>query len=125
MDYTHSPPFRLLHTAVIGAGGQVLVRPADASSDADSKYAPFNQLFIQNFDGQPLEIEYGLGRRIRIPGGLSMGINQPGIDQIRIINVGVAATSEPIEVIWQLRPSTEDIMLAMYMRIPLTDAMRR
>jgi len=108
MDYTHSPPFRLLHTAVIGAGGQVLVRPADASSDADSKYAPFNQLFIQNFDGQPLEIEYGLGRRIRIPGGLSMGINQPGIDQI-----------------WQLRPSTEDIMLAMYMRIPLTDAMRR
>ncbi len=126
MDYTHSPPFRVLHTAAIAAGGGVLVRAGGLDhTDASAKYAPFNRLFIQNFGSQPLEVEYGIGRRIRIPGGASVGIEQPGIDQIRIENVGGAATSEPIEVIYQLQPTTENLLYAIQSGIPLHEAMRK
>lgn len=124
MAFTHSPPFRVLHTAAIAVGASVLIRSAD-NDGPDTKYAPFNQVFIQNFDSQPLELEYGLGRRIRIPGGLSNQIEQPGIDQIRVTNVGVGATSEPIEVIYQLRPTVTDLLYAMQAGVPLEAAMRR
>lgn len=126
MAYTHSPPFRVLQTAPIAAGASVLIRAGGYdSSAADAKYAPFNQIFVQNFDSQPLELEYGLGRKMRIPGGMSMEINQPGIDQIRINNVGTAVTSEPIEIIYQLRPTVEDLLYASIAGIPLDVAMRR
>ena len=126
MAYTHSPPFRVLHTAPIAVGASVLIRSAGYdSSTADAKYAPFNQIFVQNFDSQPLELEYGLGRKMRIPGGMSMEVKQPGIDQIRISNAGTAITSEPIEVIYQLRPTVEDMLYASIAGIPLDVAMRR
>lgn len=126
MDYTHSPPFRVLHTVAIAAGGSVLIRAGGIDqSDAAAKYAPFNRLFIQNFDAQPLEVEYGIGRRIRVPGGASVGIDQPGIDQIRIENVGAAATTEPIEIIYQLQPTQENLLYAMLTGMPLHEAMRR
>lgn len=126
MAYTHSPPFRVLQTAPIAAGASVLIRAGGYdSSAADAKYAPFNQIFVQNFDSQPLELEYGLGRKMRIPGGMSMEINQPGIDQIRINNVGTAVTSKPIEIIYQLRPTVEDLLYASIAGIPLDEAMRR
>lgn len=126
MAYTHSPPFRVLQTAPIAAGASVLIRAGGYdSSAADAKYAPFNQIFVQNFDSQPLELEYGLGRKMRIPGGMSMEINQPGIDQIRINNVGTAVTSKPIEIIYQLRPTVEDLLYASIAGIPLDVAMRR
>ena len=123
---TSSPPFRVLHTASIPVGGSVMIRAAGFDSGAaDAKYAPFNRLFIQNFDSQPLDIEYGLGRRIRVPGGLSMNVDEPGIDQIRIINAGAGATSEPIEVIYQLKPTVEDLLYSMLTGAPLDAAMRR
>ncbi|MCC7570555.1 hypothetical protein KO465_04365 [Candidatus Micrarchaeota archaeon] len=126
MDYTHSPPFRVLHEDAIPAGGFVLIRAGGLDHrDAAAKYAPFNRLFIQNFDSQPLEVEYGIGRKIRVPGGASVGIDQPGIDQIRIENVGGSATSEPIEVIYQLQPTVENLLYAMQAGIPLHEAMRR
>lgn len=126
MAYTHSPPFRVLHTAPIAVGASVLIRSGGYdSSAADAKYAPFNQVFVQNFDSQPLELEYGLGRKMRIPGGMSMEVNQPGIDQIRITNAGTAITSEPIEIIYQLRPTVEDLLYASIAGIPLDVAMRR
>ena len=110
-EYIHSPPFRVLHPAAIPVGGSVLIRAGGIDHvDAAAKYAPFNRLFIQNFDSQPLEVEYGIGRRIRIPGGASVGIDQPGIDQIQIQNVGAAATSEPIEIIYQLQPTAENLL---------------
>lgn len=126
MIKTHSPPFRVLHVAPIPAGGSVLVRSAGLDSSApDAKYAPFNNLFIQNFNAEPLDLEYGLGRVMRIPGGLSMEIKQPGIDQIRITNAGAAATSEPIEIIYQLRPTSEDLLYALVSGLGLAEAMRR
>jgi len=126
MDYTHSPPFRVLHTASIAAGGSVLIRAGGLDhSEASAKYAPFNRLFVQNFDSQPLEVEYGIGRRIRIPGGASVGIDQPGIDQIQVANVGTAATSEPIEIIYQLQPTAENLLYAQLTGMPLHEAMRK
>ena len=123
---TSSPPFRVLHTAAIPVGGSVMIRAAGFDSgEADAKYAPFNRLFIQNFDSQPLDIEYGLGRRIRVPGGLSMNVDEPGIDQIRVINAGAGATSEPVEIIYQLKPTVEDLLYSMLTGAPLEQAMRR
>ena len=123
---TNSPPFRVLHTAAIPVGGSVMIRAAGFESGAtDAKYAPFNRLFVQNFDSQPLDIEYGLGRRIRVPGGLSMTIEQPGIDQIRVINAGAGATSEPIEIVYQLKPTVEDLLHAILTGAPLAQVMRR
>lgn len=122
---THSPPFRVLISDVIAPGQSVLVRSSESTTSADSKYSPFNRLFVQNLDSQPLDVEYGLGRIMRIPGGMSMNIDQPGITQIRITNVGTGNTSEPIEVTYQLKPTVEDITYAQYTGMPLYEAMRR
>lgn len=125
-NLTHSPPFRVLHSAAIAAGASVLIRAAGMESTAaDAKYAPFNRLFVQNFDSEPVDVEYGLGRVIRVPGGMSTAIEQPGIDQIRLTNAGSNATSKPIEVIYQLQPTTNDLLYALLTGAPLAEAMRK
>lgn len=125
-NLTHSPPFRVLHTDVIAAGASVLIRAAGMdTNNADAKYAPFNNLFVQNFDSEAIDVEYGLGRHIRVPGGMSMAIEQPGIDQIRLTNMGVSATSKPIEVIYQLQPTTNNLLYALLTGVPLVQAMRK